>query len=359
MIPQPMPTHLPQEPRLLKTWLGASTWRIARLGLIQSFVAVVVGIGICLLIILVVADDPLTAFRSFVLGTFSTTYAFGSMIAVATVLVLTGLAATVSFRAGAFNIGTEGQLVLGGLAAAVVAQDLGVGGFIGQAVALMAATLTGAAWIAAPAWLRVRYQTNEILTTLMFNYISADLALFLVNAYFRDPTSGAVETPPLDPSLWLPRILRTSSANVGAIFVVALALVLWVLFERTRAGKRMEVTGLQPAFAEYVGIRSDRYLLISLLGSGAIAGLAGGMAILGITHAYETGFSPQYGFLGITVALIGRLQPLGIVLAALLYSSLIEGATVMQSTSDVPFALVFILQGILILLITSRRFGEK
>jgi hypothetical protein len=95
-----MPTDLPQEPRLLKTWLGASTWRIARLGLIQSFVAVVVGIGICLLIILVVADDPLTAFRSFVLGTFSTTYAFGSMIAVATVLVLTALAATVSFRAG-------------------------------------------------------------------------------------------------------------------------------------------------------------------------------------------------------------------------------------------------------------------
>lgn len=337
-------------------WLRAPGWRLLPMGLLQSIVAVVIGIVICLVIIFLIADDPLTAFRAFVLGTFSTTYAFGSMLAVATVLVLTALAAAVSFRAGAFNIGTEGQLVLGGLAAAVVAQNTGMGG-IGQAAALIASALVGALWVAIPAWLRVRYRTNEILTTLMFNYIAADLALFLVNAYFRDPTSGAVETPPLDPTLWLPRLLRTSAANVGLLLVIGLAMGLWLLFERTRTGKRMEAAGLQPAFAEYLGIRSGSHLLLSLLGSGVLAGLAGGIAVLGITHAYTTGFSPQYGFLGITVALIGRLKPFGILLAALLYSSLITGATVMQSATDVPFSLVFILQGVLILLITSRRGG--
>jgi general nucleoside transport system permease protein len=337
-------------------WLRAPGWRLVPLGLFQSIVAIAIGIIICLIIILLIADDPLTAFRAFVLGTFSTTYAFGSMLAVATVLVLTALAAAVSFRAGAFNIGTEGQLVLGGLAAAVVAQNIGLGG-VGQVAALLASALIGALWVAVPAWLRVRYSTNEILTTLMFNYIAADVALFLVNAYFRDPTSGAVETPPLDPTLWLPRLLRTSAANIGILLAVVLAIALWLLFERTRTGKRMEAAGLQPAFAEYLGIRSGRYLLLSLLGSGALAGLGGGIAVLGITHAYTTGFSPQYGFLGITVALIGRLKPFGILLAALLYSSLITGATVMQSATDVPFSLVFILQGVLILLITSRRGG--
>ena len=219
--------------------------------------------------------------------------------------------------------------------------------------------LAGGLWIAIPALLRMRYRTNEILTTLMFNYIAADLALFLVNAYFRDPTSGAVETPPLDRSLWLARILPPSAANVGVFLAVGLALGLWVLFEWTRAGKRMEAAGLQPAFAEYLGIPSGRYLFMSLLGSGMLAGLGGGIAILGITHAYVSGFSPQYGFLGITVALIGRLRPLGILLAALLYSSLMTGATVMQSTSDVPFALVFVLQGVLILLITSQRISGR
>jgi general nucleoside transport system permease protein len=330
--------------------------RIVPLGLLQSALAVLVGLAICFAIMVLITDDPVTAFRSFVLGTFGSAYSFGSMIGVATVLILTALAAAVGFRAGAFNIGTEGQLVLGGLTAAVVAPMVGVGG-IAQVVALLAAALAGALWIALPAILRVRYHTNEILTTLMFNYIAAELALYLVNSFFRDMNSGAVETPPLDRALWLPRLMATSPANVGLFIALLIAGGLWVLFERTRVGKRMEVTGLQPAFAEYLGIKSGRYLLASMLGSGALAGLAGGIAVLGMTHAYQSGFSPQYGFLGITVALIGRLQPLGIILAALLYACLFSGASVMQSATDVPFSLVFILQGMLILLITSRRGG--
>lgn len=349
------PTPAPAEATRMEA--AGSLWRIVPLGLVQSLGAIVAGILICLLIIALIADDPATAFSSFVLGTFSSKYAFGSMIAIATVLVLTALSACVGFRAGAFNIGSEGQLVLGGLTAAVVAQHLGFGGPAGQVIALVAASLAGSLWIAIPAWLRVRYRTNEILTTLMFNYIAADLALFLVNSYFRDPTSGAVETPPLDPSLWLARILPPSAANIGALLVVLITVALWVFFGWTRSGKRMEAAGLQPAFAEYLGIPSGRYLLVSMLGSGALAGLGGGIAILGITHSYISNFSPQYGFLGITVALIGRLRPLGILLAALLYSSLMTGATAMQATSDVPFELVFILQGILILLITSQRIG--
>lgn len=338
--------------------LLASARRVVPLGLRQSVIAVVIGIAICFVIMLFVASEPLVAFQAFVLGTFRNPYSIGSMLAIATILATAAFASTVGFRAGAFNIGTEGQLVLGGLTAAVVAQHV-PGGILAQIAALAAASVAGALWILIPTILRVRWKTNEILTTLMANYIAVDLALFLVNNYFRDPTSGAVETPPLDKSVWLLQILPPSQANVGLVLVILLAVGLWIWFDRTRSGKRGEVSGLQPAFAEYLGIRSVSYLRNSMLLSGALAGFAGGLAILGISHAYIDGFSPQYGFLGITVALIGRLRPLGILVAAALYASLITGATAMQSVSDVPFSLVFVLQGILILLITSQRIGSK
>lgn len=339
--------------------LRARALRVVPLGLRQSVLAVLIGIAICFVIMLFVADEPLVALQAFVFGTFRNPYSFGSMIAIATILATTAFASTIAFRAGAFNIGTEGQLVLGGLTAAVVAGAIPGGGILAQVAALGAAALAGALWILIPTVLRVRWRTNEILTTLMFNYIAANVALFLVNNFFRDRDSGAVETPPLDQSVWLLRILPPSAANIGVLFVVILATVLWLWFSRTRAGKRSEVSGLQPSFAEYLGIDATKHLRTSMLLSGAVAGFAGGLAILGISHAYIEGFSPQYGFLGITVALIGRLRPLGILVAAALYASLITGATAMQSVSDVPFSLVFILQGILILLITSQRIGSR
>jgi simple sugar transport system permease protein len=337
----------------------AKPMRVVPLGFRQSVLAVLIGVVLSFLIILIVADDPFAAFGAFILGTFRNPYSIGSMIAIAAILATAAFASTVAFRAGAFNIGTEGQLILGGLTAAVVAPIVPGGGFLAQAGALLAAAVAGALWIAIPTVLRVRWRTNEILTTLMANYVAIDVALFLVNNYFRDPTSGAVETPPLDPSLWLWRIMPPSQANIGVVLVVILAVVLWVWFDRTRAGKRAEISGIQPAFAEYLGIRSGAYIGGSMLLSGALAGLAGGIAILGISHSYIDGFSPQYGFLGITVALIGRLRPIGILVAAALYASLITGATAMQSVSNVPFALVFILQGVLILLITSQRIGSR
>lgn len=334
--------------------LTARVVRIVPLGLVQSVLAVALGLILCLILILCIADKPWTAFHAFTLGTFQNTYSFGTMIAIATVLALTGLASAVGFRAGAFNIGGEGQVVLGGLCCALVAQHIGGTGGVAQLLALLAAAATGALWIAVPTYLRVRFNTNEILTTLMMNYIAQNLALYLVNSHFKDPTSGATETPPLRHAVWLGSILRPSQANIGVFIVIGIAVVTWIVFDRTRVGRRMEAGGLQPAFAEYLGIRSSLYLTGSMLVSGALAGLAGGIAILGISHAYIDGFSPQYGFLGITVALIGRLRPMGILVAAVLYASLTTGATEMQAVSNVPYSLVFILQGILILLITSQ-----
>ncbi|KAJ1681071.1 hypothetical protein LUZ63_023710 [Rhynchospora breviuscula] len=199
----------------------------------------------------------------------------------------------------------------------------------------------------------------RILTTLMANYVAADVALFLVNNYFRDPSSGAVETPPLDRSLWLWAILPPSQANIGVVIALVLVAAVWIWSERTRSGDARRRVG-HPA-----GLRGiPRFPLGAVprrfdarLGRAGGARRRAGRA--GRDPLLHRGFSPQYGFLGITVAMIGRLRPLGIVVAGALYASLITGATAMQSVSDVPFSLVFVLQGVLILLITSQRIGGK
>lgn len=332
--------------------------RIVPLGMRQSAVALALGLAICLAIIFAVAESPWDAFVAFVTGAFDSAYAIGTMIAIATVLGVTALGSALGFRAGVFNMGPEGQLLVGGLAAALVAIDAPGPGWLVAAVALAASATAGALWITIPALLRVTLKCNELLTTLMMNYVASAFTLFLVNSYFRNPDAGSIETLPISPDRWLFRWLEPSNANIGILILIVLAAAIWAWLGHTKSGMRIEAMGLQPAFAQYLGIRADFYLVGAMLGSGALSGLAGGIAILGISHVFQDGFSPQYGFLGLTVALIGRLHPFGVIAASLLYGTLITGATAMQTMADVPFALVYILQGILILLVTSQRIAK-
>ena len=337
---------------------AARAYRVVPLGMRQSAVALVLGLAVCLLIIFAVAESPWDAFVAFATGAFDSAYSIGTTVAIATVLGVTALGSALGFRAGVFNMGPEGQLLVGGLAAALASIDAPGPGWLVAVLALVASATAGALWIVVPALLRVTLRCNELLTTLMMNYVAAAFTLFLVNSYFRNPEAGSIETLPIAPDRWLWRWLAPSNANVGILILIVLAAAIWFWLGHTKSGMRMEAMGLQPAFAQYLGVRSDVYLIGAMLGSGALSGLAGGIAILGISHVFQDGFSPQYGFLGLTVALIGRLHPFGVIAASLLYAALITGATAMQTMADVPFALVYILQGVLILLVTSQRIAR-
>lgn len=332
-----------------------ATLRRGASGILQPALAVLAALVFSFVIIALIADNPAEAFRAFTLSSFVDLYSFGTMLSLATILVITGLSSMVAFKAGAFNIGGEGQVYIGGLTSALVALHLPAPGPVTMIVSLLAGAVAGALWILIPAVLRVYYGVTEIVTTLMSTYIATAVTAWLVTEYFQNPTSGARETDVLPSETWLPRLFDQSHANIGLILAVALVVVFAVYYSATRGGVRTKVVGLQPSVAEALGLPQRRILLSSLLTSGALAGLGGALAIMGITHAFMDGFSPQFGFLGITVALIGRLSPFGVLLAALLYGSLMNGATSMQSVSDVPFALVFLLQGVLILLVTARR----
>lgn len=324
-------------------------------GFLRSGVAVAAGLLVCFVVIAVVSAQPLTALAALTIGSFQDRFSLGSMLSIATVAMMTGLSAGVAFRGGAFNIGAEGQLYLGALASAVVALYTLLPGPLVIALALVAGAVAGALWVLVPALLRAYAGVNEIVTTLMANYIATLVTLYLVNGPLRNPQSGAPETARLTPDVELPSLLSPSKANWGLFIALAFVAVFQVLTSRSRVGLRVKLVGLRPLFAEAVGIAPARVLVGAMLTSGALAGLAGALVTLGIEHRFIQGFSPGYGFLGVTVALIGRLSPVGIAAAALLYGALLNGATEMQSASDVPFALVFLLQGILILLITAQE----
>lgn len=331
-----------------------SSFRQSFRAVAHSLIAICLSLAASFLLVLIVSEQPLDAMAALIGGSFKSLYAFGSMLSVATVLTLSGLAAAVGFRAGAFNAGGEGQLYVGALAAAIVALSVEGPSFLVIALALATAALAGAAWIIVPALMRIYLGVTEIVTTLMASYVAPLLTLYLLLAGFRNPNTGSPETPAIDPRYWLPQILSPSNASWGLFVAITVVAAYWVVLSRTRSGVRMKIVGLQPAFAETVGFSKDRILLWAFLASGALAGLAGAVVTLGAEHRFIQNFSPGYGFLGITVALIGRLSPVGLFAASLFYGALLTGATQMQTASDVPFALVFIVQGLLLLLVTAR-----
>lgn len=346
---------LDQRAAAWRAWAG----RAAASGPGRSLAAIGFGLVLSFLIMVVITPNPGTAFGEFVFGSFRDAYSFGTMLSVATILTVTGYAVATAFKSGAFNIGAEGQVYCGGLTAAVVSHELSGLGAGSIPISLAAAAAAGLAFMAIPALLRVYLGVDEVVTTMMSSYIAMDVTRYLVKSRFKAPDSGALETRRLPRETWLPRLLDESNLNAGLFIALAVGAAFWLVFTKTRLGLRLRIVGLQPAFAENVGISPEKLLLGGLAASGALAGLAGGMAVIGISHNFIDSFSPQYGFLGITVALIGRLHPAGIVAAAVLYGTMITGATSMQTVSAVPFSLVYVLQGILILLITARGLRRK
>ncbi|MBX5463979.1 MAG: ABC transporter permease [Clostridia bacterium] len=323
--------------------------------LLQPLAAVLTALAAGVLIILAIGKDPVSAYQNFLVATFTSRVQFGNMLATATPLVFTGLAVALSFQAGVFNIGAEGQLYLGAFWAAVTAVRLAaLPAPLAVLLSLLAGTLAGALWGLVPGWLRAYLRVNEVVATIMLNYVATLLTEYLVNNPFKDPTAGAPMTRMIPAQEWLGPLLPPSSAHWG--LAVALAAVAGVAFllQRTVWGQNLRFVGQNPRFAEYEGIPVRRMVLGAMLLSGAVAGLGGAVQVLGINHRFIQGFSPDFGFTGITVALLGRINPWGTAAAAFFYAVLINGASIMQQNTSVPYPLVSILQGVLVLFMTAE-----
>lgn len=318
-------------------------------------------IAIGAIVLALTGHEPFDVYRLMIREAFGDERRIAATLTAATPLLLTGLAAAVAFRAGIFNVGAEGCFYLGGMAAAIVGLALSDWpGALSIPLALLAASIVGGIWLIAPGVLRTRLGVDEVVTTLMLNFIAIDLTSWLVNGPLLARGAANSSTPAIGLNAELPRLLPPTTLHLG--FLISLALVIAYGFwsRITVAGFRSRLVGLNPRFGRAVGIEPLRVFLSMMIVSGVIGGLAGGIHALGLVHRFVGGFSPGYGFTGIAIALLARNSALGVILASILFGALSSAGANIQLFSDVPIEIVEILQGaVMIFAVAQFGFGHS
>lgn len=308
-----------------------------------------VAFGGCLFAAL--GHDPAVALRVFFVVPVESPQRLAEVALKMTPLLLCALGLAICYRANVWNIGAEGQFVVGGLCAGAVAllatPTSSTGFFV---LVLLAGTLGGLIWAGITAWLRVRYHASEILVSLMLTYVGQLLLLYFVHGALRDPQgynrpySRFFEPAALVPPLWPPY-----RVTIGWAIAIVLALLAWWLLARSRAGFRVTVVGTSESAARYAGIVPSRVIALSLVLCGALAGLAGALEVAGPLGQLAPSISPGYGFAAIVVAWLGRLHPPGCVVAAALIAITYLGGELAQSRLGLPVAITTVFQGMLLL----------
>jgi len=305
-------------------------------------------IGVLLFVLL--GKDPVRGLQVFFWEPIKNGYALGELVVKATPLLLIALGLAVCFRSNVWNIGAEGQYILGAIAAGGVALMAGptTGGWI-VAPVVLAGILGGMAWAGLTALLRDKFNANEILVSLMLVYVAVQVLGYLVFGPWKDPQGyNFPQSPAFVAAARIPRLFEGSRVNIGVLFALAGVLATWVFMFRTRAGFAQTVGGLAPAAARYAGFSSRRTLWTALLISGGAAGLAGGLEVAGPIGQLTPYVPAGYGFAAIIVAFVGRLHPVGMVFSALLMSLFYIGGELAQSRMGLPKSLTGVFQGLLL-----------
>ncbi|QGQ46795.1 ABC transporter permease [Metabacillus sediminilitoris] len=329
------------------------------MNILIPIIAVILGLVCGAFIMLISGYDPIAGYSALWYGIFGEPYYIGETIRQITPYILSGLAVAFAFRTGLFNIGVEGQVIVGWLAAVWVGVAFELPAIIHLPLAIIVAALAGALWGFVPGFLKARFKVHEVIVTIMMNYI----ALHVVNALIRDViTENADKTEKVFPSASLrseffENMTDFSRMHYGIFIAIIAAIVMWFLLEKTTKGYELRAVGFNHDASHYAGMNVNRNIILSMVISGAFAGIAGAMEGLG-TFEYVSvkgGFT-GIGFDGIAVALIGGNTALGIILAAALFGGLKVGALNMPSEAGVPNELVEIVIALIIFFVASSYF---
>jgi simple sugar transport system permease protein len=325
---------------------------------LQPILAVALGLALGLGVTRIAGESPWHVLQILWKSAFGSNYDFGMTLFYSTPLILTGLAVAVPFQAGLFNIGAEGQLTLGALAAAAVgAVWPALPWPLAPVLATLAAILAGTVWGAIPGWLRARRGSHEVINTIMLNFIAAGLASYVTLYLLKNPDSQNPETRPIGAGYLIHQFGVFGGAPVSLALPLAIiaAVLVWILLWRTVLGYEMRAVGQSEPAARAAGINPGRIRIIAMSVAGGLAGLVGVGEVLGNAGKFRLGFSPEYGFIGIAVALLGRNQPVGVVASALLFGALHKGAADLDlETEHVTRELSLILQALIILSVSAE-----
>ncbi|HAJ32811.1 MAG TPA: ABC transporter permease [Candidatus Atribacteria bacterium] len=313
--------------------------------------------------------NPLVAYQALLKGAFGSTNAIADTIVKATPLLFVGLGICIAFRAGVLNIGGEGQLVVGALSATIVCLNFpNLPGWILIIIALLVGLLSGAIWAGIAGFLKAYFNVNEILSTIMLNYIAAYGMNYLLRGPIMDPLqielgSFIPQTTRLTHVVDLPRLIPTR-LHFGTIIAVVFAILVYIFLWRTTIGFRIRMIGQNIQASRASGINVQKYMVLAFFLSGALIGLGGATEVLGVHHRLFTdgsvsGFTGSAGFNGIVAALFGQLHPIGTIPASLLLGALLTGANKMQRVVQIPSALIGALNGLIVLFVVGSEYLRR
>ena len=321
--------------------------------------AVAVALGVGALFVLIASESPATAYSALLEGSVGSVASLAQSLTTAIPVILTGVGMGLAFRVGLFNLGGEGQMILGALASAVVGHALaGAPGVVALLGAVLAGALAGAAWAILPGWWEAWFRVPLVVTTLLLNYVAALFATYLAVYPLRDKSGGSTvaQTHELPSALQLPIVIDATPLHAGIVAAVVLPLaVLWLL-SRTSLGYTMRMTGLNRDFAEAGGVPMRRTILITMGLSGALCGLAGTLLVLGETHRYvnDSVVGPGTAWTGLTAAMLAAFNPALTAVSGFFLAALQTGGTGLQLQTEVPLQLVNVIQAVIILMVAVR-----
>ncbi|BDU50846.1 ABC transporter permease [Haliovirga abyssi] len=327
----------------------------ALIPVLSVFIAMLIGGGV----IAYLGKNPFTAYMYLFQGAFVGKREIAQTLLMSTPLIFTGLSVAFAFKAGLFNIGSQGQMVAGGLAAVAVAAFVKTPLISNVVIAIIAAAAAGFIWAGISGWLKAKLGVHEVISTIMLNYIAINFEQYLLNYPFKEGgvAGPSPVTPPISAASKLPSILPPTSLNFGFIIAILAAITIWYILEKTVLGYEIKAIGFNPTASENAGINVVWGVVLAMGISGILAGLGGAERVLGGIgqDRYISGLMASYGFDGIAVALLGKNNPFGIIVAAILFGALRAGAMKMQFLAGVPSQIIIIIQAVIILLVASEN----
>ncbi len=329
---------------------------------VKILIAVLIALVITFGVLCIVSDNPVNAFVTILTGAFRKTRYMGVVLEKTVPYTFAGLACGLLFKAGFFNLGAEGIFVLAGLAASAVAcNPITTSPILHPVLAIIAAALVGGLLMLIPAYFRAKYNANELVISLMLNSIYSAIAVFIVRNYLLSTTTSTIGTPDFLPSAMIGYIWKDMHISVMFILMLAVTTVLHIVLKKTKFGYQVRLAGTNPKFADYSGIDSFKLAMKTNFIAGILAGVGAAAQVLTQMAYFQPGSSVTgIGFTGSLLAMLGRNNPIGILVATFFIKYLEQGTTVLYyNDTSVPSEIVAIVQGVIVLLVSSQYFLRK
>lgn len=326
---------------------------------IRTTVVILIALVFTLVVIFLVSKEPLNALKEFLIGPIDSMRHIGNVVELMIPLIFTGLAVSLMFSAEQFNLAAEGAFFAGGIGAAAIALIIDLPVFIHPIVAILGGGLIGSLITGIPAYLKVKWNATELVSSLMFNYIALFMGIYVINYFFRDVNAGAMVSEKLPESVILINLIPRTRIHFGLIIAALFIFACYYFMYRTKWGYELRVTGQNSKFAEYSGIKTLKVILYAQLLGGFLAGVGGATELLGMYKRFSWQDLPGYGWDGIIVAILARNNPVFVPIAALFLAYLRIGADIMSRMTDVQNEVVDLIQGIIIVLVVAESFLAK